>query len=312
MIVKRRGFVIDTRPDPVPLVRSRAACLWYRREKEKTEDGLSFDDRFDRLQFRVLRRGRRPRGTTGPAVLRQTVRGAGQESAGQGARQTRAARTWRRRRPSHGRARPYRRDGVLRGRDGRGVPLVRRPADGPQRAHVHEAGHGVRLHDVRHVLLRQHFQRRWVSAASRLFNACRLMLPVCPSYPGDGAAVLLRSLEPLDNLDTMACLRKRSRKSAKTEMKKTELCNGPAKLCMSFAIDIESCNKQDLSTWDGMWVEEDRHSKSVDSIVCSPRIGIKCEKEWQDKFLRFYVLDNPYVSKLEKTNMNIIKYSHRQ
>lgn len=136
------------------------------------------------------------------------------------------------------------------------------------------------------------------------------MLPVL--RPGDGAAVLLRSLEPLDDLDAMARLRRQFGKRAKTDMKKRELCNGPAKLCMSFAIDIGSCNKQDLSTWDGMWVEEDEHSKAVDSIVCSPRIGIKCEKEWQDKFLRFYILDNPYVSKLEKIKMNVIKYSHSE
>lgn len=127
--------------------------------------------------------------------------------------------------------------------------------------------------------------------------------------PGDGAAVLLRSLEPLDNLDTMARLRKRFRKSPKTAVKDTGLCNGPAKLCMSFAIDVESCNKQDLTTWDGMWIEEDQHSRSVDSIVCSPRIGIKCDKEWQDKFLRFYIPDSPCVSKLEKIKMNVIKYS---
>lgn len=35
MIVKRRGFVIDTRPDPVPLVRSRAACLSGTAAKKK-------------------------------------------------------------------------------------------------------------------------------------------------------------------------------------------------------------------------------------------------------------------------------------
>lgn len=123
---------------------------------------------------------------------------------------------------------------------------------------------------------------------------------------GDGAAVLLRSIEPLENLETMTCLRKRFRKCPKTELKSRDLCNGPAKLCMSFAIDIQSCNKQDLTSWCGMWVEEDEHSRSVDSIVCCPRIGIKCEKEWQDKFLRFYILDNPYVSKLEKTKMKVI------
>lgn len=124
----------------------------------------------------------------------------------------------------------------------------------------------------------------------------------------DGAAVLLRSIEPLDNLETMMSLRKKFKKCPKT-MKSKDLCNGPAKLCMSFAIDITSCNKQDLVSWDGMWVEEDEKSRSVDEIVCSPRIGIKCEKEWQDKFLRFYILDNPFVSKLEKTKMIIQKYS---
>lgn len=92
-------------------------------------------------------------------------------------------------------------------------------------------------------------------------------------------------------------------------MKSKDLCNGPSKLCISFAIDIKSCNKQDLISWDGMWVEEDEKSSLADTIVCSPRIGIKCKKEWQDKFLRFYILDNPYVSKLEKTKMNVIKYS---
>jgi len=126
------------------------------------------------------------------------------------------------------------------------------------------------------------------------------------SSRGDGAAVLLRSIEPLENLEIMTRQRKRYRKCPKTELKTTDLCNGPAKLCMSFAIDIQSCNKQDLTSWSGMWVEEDEHSHSVDSIVCCPRIGIKCEKEWQDKFLRFYVPDNPYVSKSEKTKMKVI------
>lgn len=120
---------------------------------------------------------------------------------------------------------------------------------------------------------------------------------------------MLRSIEPLENLDSMTCLRKQFRKCPRTVLKSKDLCNGPAKLCMSFAIDIKSCNKRDLTTWDRMWVEEDEKSRFFDTIVCSPRIGIKCEKEWQDKFLRFYVLDNTYVSKIEKTNINIINYS---
>lgn len=126
---------------------------------------------------------------------------------------------------------------------------------------------------------------------------------------GDGAAVLLRSIEPLYNSETMTSLRKKFRKSPNAVIKSKDLCNGPAKLCLSFAIDIKSCNKQDLTSWNGMWVEEDEQSGLADTIVCSPRIGIKCEKEWQDKFLRFYILDSPFVSKLEKTKMSIVKYS---
>ncbi|KAF0767464.1 DNA-3-methyladenine glycosylase-like [Aphis craccivora] len=129
------------------------------------------------------------------------------------------------------------------------------------------------------------------------------------SSKGDGAAVLLRALEPLDNLDTMTSLRKQYRKCPKSQMKIKDLCNGPAKLCISFAIDIKSCNKQDLTSWDGMWVEEDENSKLIDTIVCSPRIGIKCEKKWQEKFLRYYIRDNPCVSKIEKIKMNELKYS---
>lgn len=127
-------------------------------------------------------------------------------------------------------------------------------------------------------------------------------------FTGDGAAVLLRSIEPLYNLETMTSLRKKFRKSSNAIIKSKDLCNGPAKLCLSFAIDIQSCNKQDLTSWNGMWVEEDEHSRLADTIVCSPRIGIKCEKKWQDKFLRFYILDNTFVSKLEKVKMCIVKY----
>lgn len=120
---------------------------------------------------------------------------------------------------------------------------------------------------------------------------------------------MLRAIEPLENLDAMVSLRTKFKKNSKTILNNKDLCNGPAKLCISFGIDIKSCNKQDLTDWDGMWIEEDEKSSLVNKIVCTPRIGIKCEKEWQEKFLRFYILDNKYVSKLEKTKMNIITYS---
>lgn len=106
----------------------------------------------------------------------------------------------------------------------------------------------------------------------------------------------------------MISLRKKFKKCPKTILKSKDLCNGPAKLCISFGIDIQSCNRQDLTNWDGMWIEEDEESRLVNKIVCSPRIGIKCDKKWQEKFLRFYILDNPCVSKLEKSKNKILNY----
>jgi len=118
--------------------------------------------------------------------------------------------------------------------------------------------------------------------------------------------VLLRSIEPLENLETMTTLRKTFRKCPRTVIKNKDLCNGPSKLCLSFAIDIKSCNKQDLTTWSGMWIEEDEQSKLINTIVSSPRIGIKCAKKWQDIYLRFYILNNNFVSKIENTKMTIL------
>ncbi|XP_050422713.1 DNA-3-methyladenine glycosylase-like [Adelges cooleyi] len=127
------------------------------------------------------------------------------------------------------------------------------------------------------------------------------------SSQGEGAAVLLRALEPLENLERMTELRKRYRKSPKTTLKTKDLCNGPAKLCISLAIDIETCNRQNLISWDGMWLEDDGQDDLCKTIVAAPRIGINCEKKWQNKLLRFYIHDNPYVSKIEKAKMEFMQ-----
>jgi DNA-3-methyladenine glycosylase len=81
-----------------------------------------------------------------------------------------------------------------------------------------------------------------------------------------------------------------------------ELCNGPAKLCMSFSITKLLCNKQDLTVWDGMWIEEDESEEEVPHIVTSHRIGIdSVGTEWASKPLRFYLLGNSSVSRRDKS-----------
>jgi DNA-3-methyladenine glycosylase len=71
---------------------------------------------------------------------------------------------------------------------------------------------------------------------------------------GNGAAVLLRAVEPIEGIETMYLHRKAHQKSEKQKkLKPHELCNGPSKLCMSLAIERFSCNKQDLSQSVSAW-----------------------------------------------------------
>ncbi|XP_021942418.1 DNA-3-methyladenine glycosylase-like isoform X3 [Zootermopsis nevadensis] len=132
------------------------------------------------------------------------------------------------------------------------------------------------------------------------------------SSQGSGAAVLLRALEPLEGLEFMHLergKRKKSTSSKPKELKAHELCSGPAKLCMSFNITKSLCNEQDLTAWDGLWVEEDEsNQKSLDPchIVTSHRIGIdSVGREWASKPFRFYLLGNSSVSRRDEASEEI-------
>uniref|UniRef100_A0A8D0HIG3 DNA-3-methyladenine glycosylase n=1 Tax=Sphenodon punctatus TaxID=8508 RepID=A0A8D0HIG3_SPHPU len=100
------------------------------------------------------------------------------------------------------------------------------------------------------------------------------------SSQGEGAAVLLRSLEPLQGLDTMRQLRSTQRKGTAKPLKDWELCNGPSKLC--HALDINKTFDQ----------------RDLVLLVCTARIGIR--GEWAHKPLRFYIRGNKCVSVVDK------------
>jgi len=124
------------------------------------------------------------------------------------------------------------------------------------------------------------------------------------SSQGAGAAVLLRALEPLQGLEFMQLERQKGRRTTATaavahkELQAHDLCNGPAKLCMSFGITKSLCNEQDLTVWDGMWIEEDESEEEMLDIVTSHRIGIdSVGTEWSSKPFRFYLLGNSSVSR---------------
>ncbi|KAK9510669.1 hypothetical protein O3M35_005406 [Rhynocoris fuscipes] len=128
------------------------------------------------------------------------------------------------------------------------------------------------------------------------------------SSQGDGAAVLLRAIEPKYGIEAMRKNRINSYKGKTSARKKPftnlDLCSGPSKLCMSFAID-RSLNKEDMVESDKLWLEwpsDKSQSLNEDKqIVACARIGIdSVGKEWASKPYRFYLYGNPYVSKRDK------------
>lgn len=100
---------------------------------------------------------------------------------------------------------------------------------------------------------------------------------------GYGCGVLVRALEPLEGLDVM--VKNREVNDA------AKLTNGPAKLCQALAID-KAFNGHDLSASPLKLILKSPLGQPA--IVQSTRIGITkdIEKPW-----RFYVKDNPYVSR---------------
>jgi DNA-3-methyladenine glycosylase len=98
---------------------------------------------------------------------------------------------------------------------------------------------------------------------------------------GEGAAVLVRAVEPLDNEDVLQ--RRRDKMGV-------ELTNGPAKTCQALGIDRQM-NGHDLSKIPLLLCIEPPLRQN--DIVTTTRIGIKqaANVPW-----RFYIKDNSYVS----------------
>ncbi|ETE71040.1 DNA-3-methyladenine glycosylase, partial [Ophiophagus hannah] len=128
------------------------------------------------------------------------------------------------------------------------------------------------------------------------FEPLRAVLPTFCT--GEGAAVLLRSLEPLQGLEAMRELRlARQQKAPAHPLKDWQLCNGPSKLCQALAID-RSFDQQDLGCNSSVWLEPGLEASRDQVPICAPRIGIS--GEWAQKPLRFYLHGNKCVSVTDK------------
>ena len=126
------------------------------------------------------------------------------------------------------------------------------------------------------------------------------------SSGGEGAAVLIRALEPLSGLHTMRLNRETKRKNGAKIKKDKDLCSGPSKLCQAFDI-TKDLNCVDLCNSDEIWVE-DGDEIPFDQMVNSTRIGIEgAGPEWSQLKLRWYILDNIHVSVRDKFAESVLK-----
>lgn len=99
-------------------------------------------------------------------------------------------------------------------------------------------------------------------------------------------AVLVRAVEPLENIEIM--------RARRGKMKDTNLTSGPGKLCIALDID-RRFNNADL-TENEIWIE-DGEKFSTENFACGKRIGIDYAEEYAEKPWRFWVKDNPFVSR---------------
>ena len=100
-------------------------------------------------------------------------------------------------------------------------------------------------------------------------------------------AVFIRALQPLQGIDIM---RKNNRKAKSDHT----LTNGPCRWTASFGIDKSFLGKKIYSNRTYLLSRKDIKNKF---IVKAKRIGIDYAKEAKDLPLRFYIKDNPFVSR---------------
>lgn len=100
-------------------------------------------------------------------------------------------------------------------------------------------------------------------------------------------AVLVRAVEPEAGLEVM-----RERRGRRKDV---ELASGPGKLTIAFGID-RSYNSESLRGG-RVWIEEAGRAVRDDEIASGPRIGIDYAEEFAARPWRFWIKDNPHVSR---------------
>lgn len=109
------------------------------------------------------------------------------------------------------------------------------------------------------------------------------------SAGGEGIpfCVLVRGVEPVEGIEIM--------RERRGEMKDTNLTSGPGKLCIAFGID-KTFYGEDLLLGERIRIEEGEKTKKTE-ILSGRRIGVDYAEEYAEKPWRFWIKDNPFVSR---------------
>ena len=107
-------------------------------------------------------------------------------------------------------------------------------------------------------------------------------------------AVLIRAIEPINELDYISNIRYNKRYNELTKAQSKNLTNGPSKLCLAYLLN-KDLNAVKLYEKGAVYIIDDNNEDF--EIVESKRIGIDYAEEAKDFLWRFYIKDNIYVSK---------------
>jgi len=107
------------------------------------------------------------------------------------------------------------------------------------------------------------------------------MLNIVTEKENKPEAVLIRALEPIGNCDSKNI---------------QNLSTGPGKLCRWLKIN-KSFNEIDLVESEKIWLEDRGDKIKKSQIKAAKRIGVDYAGDWAKKPWRFYLLNNPFVSR---------------
>ncbi len=107
-------------------------------------------------------------------------------------------------------------------------------------------------------------------------------------------AILIRAVEPVENIEIMRERRNAKSKNLNRKMLDKNLTSGPGKLCIALTID-RTFNNEDL-LGEKVWLE-DFKTFSDSEISSGKRIGIDYAEEFAEKPWRFWVKNNLFVSR---------------